>query len=424
MSVRRARRRDPHTGRVNQYWMVDIDYQPLTGESRRIRRKAPVQTKRGAEQYERELRQALADGTLERKEEALECPTLAVFETEFIDNYARVHNTPGEVETKQGIFKRYLTPTLGHLKLDAITTRKIERLKAKLMTRGLNPKTVNNAIGVLGKCLRWAHEIELLDSVPKIRKLKAPPTKFDFLTFDEADKLLKAAEYNPEWHAMIFIALRTGLRFGELSELRWSDIDLTNGVLMVSRSHSRGHTGPPKSGKFREIQLSDQTIEFLKQHRHLKGELVFCKDDGGRHIHRRADVALKRCCKYAELRPIGWHTLRHTFASHLVMRGARLKEVQELLGHSTIEMTMRYSHLTPDVKRDAVALLDVPTQVQRQNSGYIRSRRVAAENQKSPKRAKAQPISRLGFSGVDGTRTRTMGILKNLSKADSYPVSH
>src|SRR5690606_8228102 len=63
--------------------------------------------------------------------------------------------------------------------------------------------------------------------------------------------------------------------------------------------------------------------------------------------------------KNAQLRRIGWHVLRHTFASHLVMRGAPLKAVQELMGHSTIEMTMRYAHLSPDARRQAVKLLDI-----------------------------------------------------------------
>jgi site-specific recombinase XerD len=63
---------------------------------------------------------------------------------------------------------------------------------------------------------------------------------------------------------------------------------------------------------------------------------------------------LWRACERAGLRRIGWHVLRHTFASHLVMRGAPLKAVQELLGHATIEMTMRYAHLSPDTRRDAV----------------------------------------------------------------------
>lgn len=69
---------------------------------------------------------------------------------------------------------------------------------------------------------------------------------------------------------------------------------------------------------------------------------------------------LWRACRKAGLRPIQWHACRHTFASHLVMRGVPLKAVQELLGHSTIQMTMRYAHLGPEVTRDAVNLLDKP----------------------------------------------------------------
>jgi site-specific recombinase XerD len=59
--------------------------------------------------------------------------------------------------------------------------------------------------------------------------------------------------------------------------------------------------------------------------------------------------------------PFGWHVVRYAFASHLVMRGVPLKAVQELMGHATMEMTLRYAHLAPDVRRDAVGLLDLPS---------------------------------------------------------------
>ena len=66
-------------------------------------------------------------------------------------------------------------------------------------------------------------------------------------------------------------------------------------------------------------------------------------------------------CRKAGLREIGWHVLRHTFASHLAMRGAPLKAIQELLGHATIQMTMRYAHLAPEVVNETVRLLDAPS---------------------------------------------------------------
>src|SRR5882762_7301135 len=86
-----------------------------------------------------------------------------------------------------------------------------------------------------------------------------------------------------------------------------------------------------------------------------------------------------RACKRAGLRPISWHVLRHTFASHLVMRGVPLKAVQELLGHATIEMTMRYAHLSPDARRDAVGVLDLPAPDRAQSPDGRRARERPAQ---------------------------------------------
>jgi Phage integrase family len=150
-----------------------------------------------------------------------------------------------------------------------------------------------------------------------------------------------------------------GLRVGELLALKWQDIDLVAAHLIVRRTLWRDQEGPPKGGQNRKVPLSDEALATLKAHRHLRGPYVFCLPPGARLTHSMVKDVVPDTCRRAGLgKRLTTHGLRHTFASHLVMRGASLKAVQELLGHESIEMTLRYSHLTPDVKREAVRLLD------------------------------------------------------------------
>lgn len=97
----------------------------------------------------------------------------------------------------------------------------------------------------------------------------------------------------------------------------------------------------------------------LKSYRHLRGLYVFCMEAGKRLTKNAPKGPLRRARARSGVPHFGWHALRHTFASHLVMRGVPLKAVQVLLGQATIEMTLRYSHLNPCVVRDAVLALDV-----------------------------------------------------------------
>ena len=357
MSIRRRTWTDPVAGKSVDAWFVDVKFQPLVGKEKRIRKVSPVQTKRGAEQYEQQIRQALLDGTYGKKpKEVTEQPRLAVFAKEFIDTYAKANNKPSEVQSKQTILKMHLVPEMGTLKLNEIGQRKIETYKARKLESGLSPKTVNNHLTVLRRLLSLAVEWEQLDHLPPFKWLRVPEQKFDFLDFEEAERLLAGAD--EQWRPMILVGLKAGLRLGELIGLRWEDVDLVAGRIMVRRAIARGIAGTPKNGRTREIPMSDELLRALKAHRHLRGELVFCDAMGRLLTKEECRHPLWRACKRAGLRLLGWHALRHTFASHLVMRGAPLKAVQELLGHSTIEMTMRYTHLSPDVRKDAVRLLD------------------------------------------------------------------
>lgn len=363
MTVRRERRRNRRTGAAREFLLIDFTYRHPDGRRERIRRVAQATNKRQAEAEERAIRRALADGTYGGEEgtETKQIPSVAEFERTFIDLYARPTNKPSEVESKQHVFRLYLVPALGELRLDEVGTLEVDRLKADLLGNGLAPKTVVNILAVLSKMLHYSVDVGLLAQAPRIRFPKCPAPEFDFFDFGEAERLLDAAErWAPEWYMSILLALRTGLRRGELFELRWGDVDLTAGRLRVARSISWGHVGTPKNGKARTIPLAPATVAALRRHRHLRGELVLAGPDG-RHVPvNTADANLRRTCRLAGLREVGWHVLRHTFASHLVMKGVPLKHIQELLGHATIQMTMRYAHLAPDSVREAVALLDEP----------------------------------------------------------------
>jgi len=347
--------------KIGGKWYVDVFVKTPDGKPKRVRQICPIQRKQAALKYEREIREHILDGTFGVEEqEVVEIPTFEEFSNQFITKYAIPNNKASEVKTKRGHLRRYLIPEFGDMPLDHIGFEHIEDLKSNLLAKPLKAKTINNALTTLSRLLNYAEELAVLKAVPKIKRLKAEKPDFDFLTFNEADQLLEGANYNQEWYTMIFFALKTGVRYGELCELRWKDLDLPNGLMHVKRSYYDGNITTPKSGKPRLIPLSPDTIDLLKEIKHSRGELVFCKPDGGRHIHRRSDVALKRCCKKAGLRPIGWHVLRHSFASHLVGKGVHLKSIQELLGHSTIAMTERYAHTSSELVKDAVLTLDEP----------------------------------------------------------------
>ncbi len=355
MSVRLRKWKDQE-GTVQQSWIVDVKYRYPDGTVRAVRQTSPVQTRRGAEQHERQIREALQNGTYERK--VREALSLEQFQEKFL-THAKTNNKYSTQKSKTDILRKHLLPAFGEQKLEKIGPYQIEAFKAQKLDEGLSPKTINNLLTVLRKLLVLAAEWGELPSVPRMAWMKVPKPEFDFLSFEEADRLLSSAE--PEWKAMLLVALHTGLRLGELAALQWDCIDLKAKRLVVKRNVYRGRSGTPKGGRSREIPLSDTAVRALKDHRHLKGPYVFCTANGDMlNAYNRCQNAIGRQCKRAGLRPVGWHSLRHSFASHLVMRGVPLKVVQELMGHATIEMTMRYAHLSPHVTAEAVKVLDIP----------------------------------------------------------------
>ena len=351
--LRKWKRKD---GKVLERWAVDIVVQLPGQASRRIRDFAPINTRRGAESHERQIREALVAGTYGK--EVKQIPTLEDFKDQFLA-YSEVNNKPSTVYAKRWVLSVHLLPVFGKMRLPEIGPAEIEQYKARKLREGHAPKSVNNHLTVLRKLLMLAEEWGVLSRAPRVRPIKAPHGEIQFLTFEETERFLQAAA--PEWKAFLVTALKTGLRAGELLALKWEDLDLVAGRLIVRRTLWHNQEGTPKGGRTREVPLSDEAVAALKAHRHLQGPYVFCTDNGSRLTHSRVKSVVPRTCARAGLaKRLTTHDLRQTFASHLVMRGVTLKAVQELLGHTTIDMTMRYAHLSPNVKREAVQLLDAP----------------------------------------------------------------
>lgn len=337
-------------------WMVDIEYRHSDGRIERIRRTPRVQSRISAERLEREILTALEQGKGATQEAVPAVPTLGVFWESFFKTHVVTNNKPSEQATKQRIARGHLLPRFGARELDKITVKDIELYKAMMLQLGYGAKTINNHLTVLRTVLKTAQRWGLLASAAEVKLLRHVPPDVTYLDFDEAERLVQAAD--ERWRPMIVIALNTGLRIGELIALHWSDVDLVKGRLRVTCNDWEGTLGTPKSGKNRDIPLNLAAQRAFKALPTQEFDRVFTDAHGSPRKYRQSNHALERICKQARLAPIQWHALRHTFASHLVMKGVPLKAVQELLGHGTQAMTERYAHLTPDVRRQAVAVLD------------------------------------------------------------------
>lgn len=364
MSVNTRQRQDSD-GKVQTHWYVDVRVTPPGKRLVRVRENSPENTRKGAKEYERQVRQAILDGTWRQK--VNEVPSVEEFSTRFLE-HAKTNNKASTARSKGQILNKHVLPYFGALNLDEVSAGKIEAFKVQLLAKKLSKKSANNVLTVLGKLLSLARDWGELSSVPRIQWLRAPKPDFDFLSFEEAEKLVQVAEKG-RWQAMIVVALNTGLRIGELCGLQWGDVDLKNGRLMVRRNVNRGELDTPKGGRAREVPLNVRATQAFKDWKAMEVRLpwVFPQVDGNfiQNPQHQCAVAIGRNAALAGLqtkaRHIGWHTLRHSFASHLAMKGLPLRTLQGYLGHASIAMTERYAHLSPNVVKDGVKLLDEPS---------------------------------------------------------------
>ena len=324
----------------------------------RERCKAPVYSKSGALRWGQDReRHLLQHGLPKRRKEV---PTLEEFAPRVIEAARADRRKPSAVEAMESIIRVHLLPLLGSKRLDAVTAGSVQELKAAL--NGRAPKTLNNVLTMLNTLFKKAVEWDVIDRIPcNIRLVAAPKPTMTFHDFAEFERLVVAAR-DRGWRAELSVLLggEAGLRLGEITALEWRDVDLSKRQICVRRSESHGHVTVPKGGRERYVPLTSRLISCLREHRHLRLARVLCGDDGTPLTPKIISDHVRRAAKDAQLEDRGVHILRHTFCSHLAMRGAPARAIQELAGHQDLNTTQRYMHLSPAALDAAIRLLESP----------------------------------------------------------------
>lgn len=270
-------------------------------------------------------------------------------------------------------------------RIDAINGRDLEQIRTTWMQAGNKPSTVNRKMGSISGVFSRAVEWEYLTVHPmaKLKQLKVDSAGVVRYLDEDETKRLRAAmdarqdemrserESANKWRAerrkvqmpsllglqftdhlkpMVLVSLKTGLRRGELFDLKWSSVNFNTKIITVA-----GDT--TKTSETRHIPMNEEVFTVLEEWKKQSREAlyVFPNQEGGRFEDVKS--AWLKLLERAEVTGFRWHDMRHDFASRLVMAKESLNTVRELLGHSDIKMTLRYAHLAPGTKAAAVELI-------------------------------------------------------------------
>jgi len=268
--------------------------------------------------------------------------------SEIAEDFLRYSKNNKRSYTRDLTLVKNLRSFFSNRNIEEITPNLIERYKKKrLSDDGRKPATVNRELAALKCMFNWAIKNGKMTVNPmkKIKMLKENNTRLRFLSKEEAQALVNNCP--PHLRRVVITALLTGMRRGEILGLKWSDVDMTRGIITLRNT---------KSGMIRYIPISSQLAKVLSECVDSSdGEYVFCSRN--RRPYKKMDNFFQKVVERAGLKDFRFHDLRHTAASYMVMAGIDLVTVKEILGHSKLDMTLRYAHLSPLHKQDAMERL-------------------------------------------------------------------
>ena len=276
--------------------------------------------------------------------------------TEWLNNYVRISAKHRTIERYSEIINNHLIPSVGDIELQELTPIILQKYISELLKcgnkrtgAGLSSSAVNSIITVVQNSLHTAYNLRYINDMvgDKLKRPKAVEKQIECFSVAVRDG-------EKPYMLGVLICLYTGLRIGELLALEWSDIDFSNGTLMVDKTchygvNLNGQFGrivdtPKTETSIRLIPLPKQLIPLMKEHKKIPSKLVISKNGEGisnRTYQRNFESLLKSL----NLKHRGFHALRHTFATRALECGMDVKTLSELLGHKSPAVTLKkYAH--------------------------------------------------------------------------------
>lgn len=246
----------------------------------------------------------------------------------------------------------WINQHLGNMFLKDINAVVIEQLADKKSTTGVSPATINRMLAVVKSVLNRACKYwEWINKVPRIQMRKEPAERIRWLTRNEADRLI--VEVPIHLRPMIRFTLETGLRAKNLCNLKWSDIDFDSKVLWVKGDDF-------KTGKNLVIPLTQRALDLLDLLKNNGSDYVFLYK--GKKISQPNTKAFRKALDKAKIKDFRWHDLRHTWASWHIQKGTPLEVLKQLGGWSSLDMVLKYAHVTQEQLQAAQGTAQKSTQ--------------------------------------------------------------
>jgi len=274
----------------------------------------------------------------------------------------------------RGRYENHLKEPLGNKRLNEISSFHLERLKSELTKKELAAATVKHCLVLVREIFNKAIEWAKYKGQNPVKGVKLPSLnnrRERFLSHEEADLLLKElAKVSPSVHNQALLSVHCGLRAGEIFNLRGQDLDFENGIIRIMDPKNKANRTAYMTRAVREMlkaNLPDNPSELIFRDR-WHGEPI---KNISKTFERTVDsLGLNKDVEDTRQRVV-FHTLRHTFASWLAIQGTPLLTIKELLGHKTLAMTERYSHLTPDMKKRATLDLEASFEASRNGKKVV-----------------------------------------------------